>query len=341
MPRGGAHFSTQELVRVLSHYDIGIVHEVKALDAGNRRAPKVIVTADEGKFILKRRPRGRDDLSRVEFAHKVQRQLAKKNFPLAKIKPTTDGNQTILQLDNLIYEFFIFVPGVRYDGSKQATTDAGRQLGRFHKYLSKLTNGNQFTDESFHDSTVVRIHLKTIGSSKRITTDRRMRSLSESLTIIYNSSSVRVNQLGFDSWQGHVVHGDWHPGNMLFVDKKVAAVVDFDGVRMAPTVIDLANGMLQFSIVAARPNPADWPDYFDLDKLTQFVAGYREVIELDTITIKSLVYLMVETMIAEAVLPIAATGFFGNLSGLDFLGMILRKATWLRKNRRQITKALL
>ena len=47
---------------------------------------------------------------------------------------------------------------------------------------------------------------------------------------------------------------------------------------------------------------------------------------------------MIETMIAEAVLPIAATGFFGHLSGLDFLQMIRRKAQWLDKNREKLAE---
>jgi hypothetical protein len=45
-------------------------------------------------------------------------------------------------------------------------------------------------------------------------------------------------------------------------------------------------------------------------------------------------------MIAEAVLPVAATGFFGNLSGLDFLQMIRRKADWLDNHRRKLTAAI-
>ncbi len=155
---------------------------------------------------------------------------------------------------------------------------------------------------------------------------------------LYNESSICVNGLGFDSWQHQVVHGDWHPGNMLFSKHKLAAVLDFDSVKIAPPLTDLANGMLQFSIIGGKPNPNDWPDYFDQDKLVQFLNGYRGVIKLDENKLNSLLDLMIETMIAEAVLPIVATGFFGHLSGTDFLQMILRKANWLNKHRKELTK---
>jgi homoserine kinase type II len=151
---------------------------------------------------------------------------------------------------------------------------------------------------------------------------------------------VSVNQLGFDSWDTQIVHGDWHPGNMLFRDNKIVAVLDFDSVKIAPAVTDLANGLLQFSIVADRPKPSDWPDYFDQAKIDWFLTGYRQQLQLTENWRKALVDLMIETMIAEAVLPIAAAGFFGHLSGTEFLGMINRKANWLCKNREKLNQLI-
>jgi len=342
MPRGGAHFSTEELVRVLSHYDIGIILQVKPLSGGSRRAPKMVLISEQGKFLLKRRPKGKDDLYRVAFAHAVQNHLAAKAFPVTCLLATRDKNNTVLQLDNHIYELFKFVTGSRYDGLPEATIDAGRQLAKFHRYLTDFAYESALAGlkTCFHDSSTVRRHLKTLASDRAAHPDKKLRTTADALMTLYNESSVRVNELGFDSWAHQVVHGDWHPGNMLFSKHKLAAVLDFDSVRIAPPITDLANGMLQFSIVGGRPNPADWPDYFDQDKLLQFLNGYRRVIKPDKNKLNSLLDLMIETMIAEAVLPIVATGFFGHLSGTDFLQMILRKANWLNKNHNKLTQAI-
>lgn len=350
MPRGGAHFSSGELARVLSHYDIGVIHQVEPLSAGSRRVPKMVITSEQGKFLLKRRPKGRDDLQRVAFAHAVQAHLVEKSFPVATLVTTRDENDTVLQLNNHIYEFFKFVQGVRYNGSPQATADTGRQLAKLHHLLadfepsqngvSRSSSGRGTLRDSFHDSTAVRRHLKTIGAKKKTGPNKKLHGTAEVLLGLYNESSIRVNRLGFDSWGEQVVHGDWHPGNMLFAKHKIAAVLDFDSIRIAPTVTDLANGMLQFSIIGGRPDPADWPDYFDEAKLIQFLNGYREAAKLNKSNLRSLIYLMIETMIAEAVLPVAATGFFGHLSGLDFLKMIRRKAEWLNKNYDKLTQAI-
>ena len=345
MPRGGAHFSSEELVRVLSHYDVGVIHQTRSLSGGNRRAPKMVVVSEQGKFLLKRRPRGKDDLYRVAFAHAVQSHLAARAFPVTSLIATRSDGSTILQLNSHIYELFKFVSGTRYDGSPEATIDAGRQLANFHRHLADFAHEFKPLQASFHDSSTVRTHLRAIGSDRTARPGGKLQAIAEALTVLYNESSIRVNQLGFDSWPQQVIHGDWHPGNMLFSNGKVAVVLDFDSIRVAPAVVDLANGMLQFSIVGGRPNPADWPDYFDQDKLLQFLAGYKEKATgkpalLDEYKLLALLDLMIETMIAEAVLPIAATGFFGHLHGTDFLLMIRRKAEWLNNNREQLTELI-
>ena len=78
MARGGAHFASDELAEVLGHYDIGTIKHAQTLSAGNRRAPKKIIVSEHGKYLLKRRPKGKDDAYHVAFAHAVQLYLEEK-----------------------------------------------------------------------------------------------------------------------------------------------------------------------------------------------------------------------------------------------------------------------
>jgi homoserine kinase type II len=348
MSRGGAHFTSQELALVLSYYDIGIIQQIRPLVAGNRRAPKQIIISDTGRYLLKRRARGKDDRYRVAFAHAVQQHLKEKNFPASRLVPTKDENNTFIEQDNHTYELFEFVSGTRFEGRIESVIDAGAVLGKFHSFLSDFSYQQMPLKGSFHDSRPVRGYLKKIGSGKNTPSascearegDKSLRETIKSLMTMYNSSSINVNQLGFDNWSEQIVHGDWHPGNMLFSNGKVVAIVDFDSLKVSATFTDLANGALQFSIVGGRPNPADWPDYLDQSRLVHFIYGYCEVNKLEDDQLKTLPDLMIETLIAEAVLPIAATGFFVNLSGADFLKMIQRKCSWIDKHRQVLLEAI-
>jgi len=299
------------------------------------------IVSEQGKYLLKRRPKGKDDLYRVTFAHSVQSYLATKSFPVTSLVATRNENNTILQMNHHIYELFKFVTGTRYDGSPEATIDAGRKLAEFHRHLADFAYVDALGELKgcFHDSSTVRRHLKMLGSD-RSNPNKKLRDTADTLMTLYDKSSISVNECGFDSWNQQVVHGDWHPGNMLFCKDKLAAVLDFDSVRISQPLTDLANGMLQFSIIGGKPNPADWPDYFEKDKLVQFISGYRKVIKLNKEKLNALIDLMIETMIAEAVLPIVATGLFGHLSGEGFLKMILRKSKWLNKNHSKLAEAI-
>src|SRR5690242_5380869 len=82
-PRRGdrEQFATDELAIVLSHFDIGIVESVTEYPRGSRKAPKLLIGAEQGKFLLKRRARGKDDPFKVAFSHALQLYLASKQFP--------------------------------------------------------------------------------------------------------------------------------------------------------------------------------------------------------------------------------------------------------------------
>ncbi len=341
MPSSEVDFSASELAKVLCHYDIGAVEHLRPFEGGDRWAPKVVVLARRGKFILKRRkPRSSMDIKRVRFAHNIQKKLMKENYPVPRLMVTSDQSGSGVRLNGRIYELFEFIDGARYDGTAQETRIAGLHLALFHNILDGFQAENDLNRGCFHNSPAVRKYLKIVYQRGANDGEQALLGLSDDLMRIYNKCVARVNKAGFSQWPRQVVHGDWHPGNLLFKNRELVAVVDFDSVRIAPAATDLANAMLQFSIVGGRPNPADWPGYLDEKRLTEFVHGYKANMDRKIPPADALLDMMIETLIAEATLPVAATGFFGNLRGRAFLSMILKKAKWIDNHRRTLEQAI-
>jgi Ser/Thr protein kinase RdoA (MazF antagonist) len=338
VPKGRAHFSNRELAVVLSHYDIGIIQNLRPLTAGNPRAPKVVVVSDRGVYVLKRRPHGKDELVRVGLAHAIREHLLRKGYPVAAMVRTRDHGHTFTTSDNHVYELFEFISGSRYDGSVQAVEDSGRRLAEFHSSLRDFTSEYKPLSGSFHNSEIVRRHLSIIAPAAAVDNEP-LADVTRQLLQIYDAAAAKVSAGGFAGWPDVFTHGDWHPGNIMFDGQKVRVVLDLDHVRLAPSQMDLANGLLQFSIVGGSPDPAMWPDQLDLGKFAGFVRGYRSVLSTEGCE-PILPDLMIETMIAEAVTPIAATGSFGHMSGLEFLKMILRKCLWIESSRSRLQEAL-
>lgn len=325
-------FSVEELAICLSHYDLGIIYSIQDYPRGSRRAPKVIIESQRGKFLFKRRAKGKEDVAKVAFTHSIQLSLAAQSFPLPHLLGTRGDNNSMLVQGNSIYELFEYIEGGGYDGSLESTYQSGRILGLYHKLLKDFHTDYRPPTGSYHYQRAIHQAIRnTIGSlplESRPSSEVIAQTVG-ALESVYRKCAADANALGLEDWNIQIVHGDWHPGNMLFRDKQIVAVIDYDTARLQQRVIDLANGALQFSILGGSDDPSLWPDYVDLTRFKRFMRGYDSVNVVSVAELKAIPFLMCEAMIAEAVLPIAATGSFGRMEGFAFLQMIDRKCNWV------------
>jgi homoserine kinase type II len=153
----------------------------------------------------------------------------------------------------------------------------------------------------------------------------------------YKTAARIVDDLGISQWETQIVHSDWHPGNMLFEKGHVAAVIDFDAARIAPRVIDIANGTLQFSFTSGGRDLAAWEGRADDLRARRFLRGYDEMIVITHAELTAMPHLMQEAVIAQVVGPILRTGTFAGLDAFDFLRVVLRKVQWLQQNAESIS----
>lgn len=323
-------FTAEELAIVLSNFDIGAIESVAEYPRGSRKAPKLLITSEQGKFILKRRAKGKDDPFKVAFSHSIQLFLASRQFPLPHLIGTRRDNNSMLQARGNVYELFEYIAGSGYPQTLEATFDSGRILSLYQKLL--LDFKTEFTPPagSFHNAAVVDQGLRNIASN--IPTDSEMGRVLDFLSHSYRHAAEMVEAEGIETWPRQIVHADWHPGNMLFRENHVVAVIDYDAARLLPRVLDVANGALQFSIIGGDENVAKWPDSMDESRFRRFLRGYDDVMLLSEAEIRTLPWLMIEALIAEAVFPIAATGNFGRMEGHPFLMMVQRKTQWFQRN---------
>src|SRR5207248_4412415 len=110
-------FVAEELAIILSHYDVGVIDSIVEFPKGSRKAPKLLIVSDQGKFLLKRRARGKDDPFKVAFCHALQLNLAAKQVPLPHLIGTKRDNNSMLQWRGGVYELLEYIPGQGYPHS--------------------------------------------------------------------------------------------------------------------------------------------------------------------------------------------------------------------------------
>ncbi|MDB5331524.1 MAG: hypothetical protein JWP03_2675 [Phycisphaerales bacterium] len=324
-------FTAEELAIVMSHFDIGVIDSIVDYPRGSRKAPKLLIVSEQGKFLLKRRARGKDDPYKVAFAHAIQLYLASKQFPLPHLVGTKKTNNSMLQWRNTVYELFEYIPGQSYPQTLEATFDSGRILSLYHKLLQDFRSEWQPSGGSYHAAPSVESGLKQIPAVLSATDGDAM-PLLRFLLDSYRHAAQMADGQGLENWPRQIVHADWHPGNMLFRDNHVVAVIDYDSARVLPRIIDIANGALQFSIIGGDEDVAKWTEYLDESRYKRFLRGYDEVMLLSEAEIRTVPWLMIEALIAEAVFPIAATGAFGRMEGMAFLQMVQKKIAWMQRS---------
>ncbi|MCH7790962.1 MAG: phosphotransferase [Planctomycetes bacterium] len=334
-PARYADFSPTELAVVCSNYDLGVIQSIKPVRAGSHTSPKVVIKTRSGAYLLKRRSPGHDDPFRVAASHAVQIHLASRGFPAPRIIGTRRENNSMLQLRGRIYEMFEFVTGRRPDGSSADADACGRTLADFHRHTNVLDTRWEPPEGAYHNAVGIEEHAQ---AAIRATPSDAHESI-DRLTRLFQEARSQTDRLGLARARPVLIHADWHPGNILLEDHRVRAVTDFDSVRLAPRVVDLANGLLQFSIDAGAHSPADWPAPPDLDRYRAFLGGYHRPGDepVDRAESALIPPLMIQALVAETLLPIARTGRFGPLGPVAFLQAIAVKALWLSENAEALT----
>ncbi len=336
-------FGPTELAMALSHYETGIISALHDFPRGSRRSPKVVIDSQHGRFLFKRRGHGKNELGKVAFAHQVQLHLAAEGFPLPHLVGTRPDNNSMLVLGDHVYELFEYIDGGPYDGSLEATFHAGKILGLYHKLLAGFHGDYTPPTAGYHGHKAISQAITKTIQSLPETPRPDPGVLSETVSFLkdaYETCGAHGDEAGMKDWPRQIVHGDWHPGNMLFRDKVVIAVIDYDSSRLQQRVMDLANGALQFSILGGSADPSEWPDHLDATRLRRFMTGYDSANVISRAELGVIGYLMCEALIAEAVLPIAATGKFGQMEGFPFLQTIRRKVAWILDHLGEVNSAL-
>ncbi len=281
-----------------------------------------------------------------------------------------------------IYEVYRFIQGRPYDRSASDADAAGALLARMHRSLTDFTTRWPSPRGSYHNQPSIEAALRTLpdrvrneasGNHPNTQPDPQpLTHLCARLADRYQRAAAAAESTGIGSAQFQFVHADWHPGNVLFrvtdsanltespqrssingrrpppapmadPAQRIAAILDFDSVRIAPLLTDLVNGAMQFALARSSPpqppaaspsaptNPKSgpttpWRIGLDQNLLHAFYQGYRRESGrgLTPEECAAVPSLMIQALIVEATTPIVATGRFGTLDPEPLLELVDR-----------------
>ena len=240
---------------VLQHYDVP--RPVELTPVGGTAAPNLRVDSPGGRFILRRRPKAMADPEFVLYDHALRTYLADCGFPAPKPVPTKNG-ATWVQVDGEIFELSPLLPGTMAPAPNPAMLfDTGKQLATFHRLGEGFHHpGKERFVREDHPSVLLPLveELSELADDDRSREDfSRVRKELDELCGLWTGPPDRT-----------VLHGDFHPGNVLYDAGRISAVLDYDYAAPGPTARDLGDALMFFA--ARRKSPFN-PD--DIRSLTQ------------------------------------------------------------------------
>jgi Ser/Thr protein kinase RdoA (MazF antagonist) len=324
-----------EIARVLKRYELGKVHSIRELRAGDPGAPKAIIESARGALLLKRRARACDDPYLVAFQHGLQLWLESGGYPVAPLLGTREENNSMVQEDGRVYELFKYVHASPADDTPEHARLAGEALARLHERSAGYQSGWSAPEDR---STSLERVQRRIARLESVRPD--LQRVCARLGALGAWAHHAIERLGRDRSASWVIHGDWHPGNTLVRAGRVVGVIDFDAARRGDPLSDLAQGLVQFSLRKGGSDPDAWPDTPDLRRVSGMFAGYASVRAPGPGAEAAIPLLMLESLVKEAVGGIDPSGGAGRREAGAFLTAIARKGEWLQEHAGELSRSL-
>jgi len=252
-------FTLEEVHEVLSHYDLGAWRLGKLLGGGN--SDNIILHTQHGKKVLKR--------YRWPLPHPLVEQsyywhLAARRFPVPALIPNQDG-QTYTDVSGRIYSIFDFVDGYILDdyflwptARVRLIERASESFAQFHQLVDGFVPSGEkydgfvpgsrrlFRDVDWHIEVLERYRGTVMHGAWPDALDVLMMTilddLKRDLVVVGRHYTEPDPNLAVVA-----THGDYRPGNVLFRNGRVAAVLDFSGACINLRALDVARAIGSFA----------------------------------------------------------------------------------------------
>jgi Ser/Thr protein kinase RdoA (MazF antagonist) len=253
-------------------YGLDEVEELSPLYGGTANK-NFLVKCKSGMYVLRRKNPKYSMPEWVCFEADFLRHLHSEGLPVPVPVKAADGSLWI-SCENDIYELFTFLEGLPFSGSISQIRSAGRLLGLYHNAAGKYDTKGKKQLERYDNPVRITAFLEQYISENRANIlSCQLETLNRMLAHA-NSILGKMPDTVYSELQQTVIHGDYHPANLLYRDDCISGLFDFDWASLQPRVRDIADGVLFFA--CDRDKPIDSTDIYSLNQSCRFNQGKFE-----------------------------------------------------------------
>lgn len=303
---------------VNKNWDIDEVKSIEKIDSFTGRVKKVF-TNNEEIYILKEK----ENITSLMKESKLLRYLKECNMPVAA-PLVTKNNSVYYCQDNKYYCLYPMLTGTDYfsNSEKVDVYALGNSIAKLHLNLS-----NYSLIEDYSDLDLLNTVLKW---AKKIINEHREYFDLEFITEVMDFFNINFRKL-YNRLPKHLIRRDIHPGNMIFKNKILSGIFDFEMVVNGVRIFDpcyCASSIL-VSKFEQKDKRLEWCTI-----LVELLKGYNEEVSLTKDELESIIFILFSIQIIFMV-------FSCNIDNIDAAKYNQKVLKWLYKNKEQIRKNVL
>lgn len=257
------------LKRACDYYNLGTPVSISEIKGGDENYNYLIET-NKGKYVKRelgsKLTEEKKGLLALEF--RVLNELRKKDFPFHLPTPIQNSDNSILDKDaGNPYWVYSFLEGESYKLNKTNVAEIAKTLATYHSYVSQIpiekNRNNLFASKWLKQKFE---EMSSVGTHSKLDIEMKSR------LHFFKDILEEVSQIEYTDNQ-LPTHGDFAPSNLLFDSHgRVNGILDFDDIRIAPKIKDIANSILYFCYEKTN---------FDTSKYQVFLEAYKNRIAID------------------------------------------------------------
>lgn len=333
---GRADAMNRDIVRVLSHYELGALRACWRVPRGYVNE-KWVVNTTTRRYVLKRRPPNLRDMDRIRAQHTLIQFLRDRGFPAPDLVPTRDG-ATFLELDGEVYEIQRYIPGDLCDAGRPThVAQAARGLGWYHASVARFDHPSlQRAEERYGPRALQRIFDALVKDWDQ-PADTSLKDHICELRDHVEDLEARYNRFG--ALPKLVIHGDYYADNLIFREDELVGVVDFDVAHRTWRAMELAEALIYFAVERRRRfHHIVYSGVLNLEAMQRFLRAYAVEAELSADEAQALPHLIRTIWLCAALDP-PLQPRLALKAAPQALPEILALAGWARDHATEIAQA--
>ena len=240
----------KEAQKISNYYNLGKIKSIKLFEEGLVNS-NYKLTTEKGDYVLRFLGKELDKwhMDYIKLERRVLFHLKKKNFPYEIPTPLANKNKKYLSESNgNHYWIYKMIPGEIEDLNEARLKEIAKAVATYYKYVKDLkikVKKEHFVMSWFIEQYEV-IEKKLSKIKNPTKTDKLVKENFE----FFKDLVHKLDKINFKQ-NMIAAHGDIHKANVLFKGNKLIGMIDFDNIKIAPRVEDLAYA-LRLSTLGSR-----------------------------------------------------------------------------------------